>query len=246
MNNMDDPVIERCKTGIDALDTMILRGGIPRGTMVLVTGSSGVGKTTLACQFLFNGATMFGENGLLFTLTESVAQMKRYMSQFSFYDEKAVEEKKVQFLDMRMIYRQMGIDREQYSLSDLNSVLRIIDEIATSYNVKRLVVDSITAMVFRMADKDKIRDFLYRLGNIIYEHNIVALLTAEEAGGTRFYSEQGIEFICDGIIFMREREVGNTLLRSLQVVKMRGINHHRSEHEMVITQNGIELTERTF
>jgi circadian clock protein KaiC len=81
----DDPVvIERCKTGIKALDQRILAGGIPSGAIVLLTGSSGVGKTTLACQFLFNGATMFGENGLLFTLTESVAQMKRYMGQYSF------------------------------------------------------------------------------------------------------------------------------------------------------------------
>lgn len=243
---MDDPVIDKCKTGIPSLDDKILRGGIPRGTMVLVTGSSGVGKTTLSCQFLFNGATMFNENGLLFTLTESVSQMKRYMSQFSFYNEEAVEKKKVQFLDMRAIYRQMGMDRDQYTVSDMNSLLRIIDEVVTNYDVKRLVVDSITAMIFRMPDKEKIRDFLYRLSNIIFEHNVVAFLTAEEASGTRFYTEQGIEFICDGIIFLTEREVGNTLLRSLQVVKMRGAAHNRSEHEMVITQNGIELTERTF
>ena len=243
----DDPVvIERCKTGIKAMDERILAGGIPSGAIVLLTGSSGVGKTTLACQFLFNGAVMFGENGLLFTLTESVAQMKRYMGQYSFYNENAVSEKKVQILDMRAIYRQMGMDRDQYTVSDMNAILRIIDEVMGSYNIKRLVVDSITAMTFRMPDKEKIRDFVFRLGNIIFDHNAVALLTAEEASGTRLYTEQGIEFICDGIVFMREREVGNTLLRTLQVVKMRGTPHMRNEHEMVITENGIELTERTF
>jgi len=243
---MDDPVIERCRSGIPTLDDDILSGGLPRGTMILLTGSSGVGKTTLACQFLFNGATKFNENGLVFTLTESVTQMKRFMSQFAFYSTSAVEEKKVQFLDMRTIYKQMGMERDQYTVSDMNSLLRIIDEVITNYNIKRLVVDSITAMIFRMPDKEKIRDFLYRLGNIIFDHNVVALLTAEEQSGTRFYTEQGIEFICDGIIFLKERELGNTLLRTLQVVKMRGMAHDRGEHEMILTSNGIELTERTF
>jgi RecA-superfamily ATPases implicated in signal transduction len=50
------PEIERCKTGIDMLDDRILKGGLPRGSVTLVSGSSGVGKTTMCSQFLFNGA----------------------------------------------------------------------------------------------------------------------------------------------------------------------------------------------
>jgi circadian clock protein KaiC len=240
------PKIERCKTGIDMLDDRILNGGLPRGGITLVSGSSGVGKTTLCSHFLFNGAKKYNENGLLFTLTESVSQLKKYMGQFKFYDEKLVEKGKVQILDMRAIYRQLGMNRDQDTLQDMNAILRIVDSIIGEYNIRRVVVDSVSAMAFRLVDKNKIRDLIFRFGGIIVDRDCTCLLTSEEASGIRRYSEFNIEFICDGIFFLRERELGNTLIRTLQVIKMRGTNHLRNEHELIMDSSGIALTEKTF
>jgi len=240
------PEIERCKTGIDILDNRILKGGLPRGSVTLVSGSSGVGKTTMCSQFLFNGAKKYDENGLLFTLTESVSQLKKYMGQFKFYDEKLVEKGKVQILDMRAIYRQLGMNSDKDTPKDTNAILRIINSIIGEYNIRRIIVDSVSAMAFRLVDKNQVRDLIFRFEGIIVDRDCTCLLTSEEASGTRNYSEFNVEFICDGIFFLRERELGNTLTRTLQVIKMRGTDHLRNEHELRIDSSGITLTERTF
>ena len=238
--------VERCKTGLELLDENILRGGVPRGNIVLVTGSSGVGKTTLCTQSLFNGAKKYDENGLLFTLTESVGELKRNMSQFTFYDEKLLDERKVLFLDMRSIYRQMGMDREQYTVSDTNAILRVIDDLIDEFKIKRIVIDSITAIAYRLSTKDRVRDFTFRMSNVMFDKGVTTFLTSEDVGEGRIYSREGIEYICDGIFYLRERELGNTLARTLQVVKMRGTSHQRNDYELVIDDNGVNLTERTF
>ncbi|MDH5376682.1 MAG: hypothetical protein OEW95_12875, partial [Candidatus Bathyarchaeota archaeon] len=57
---------ERVPTGIDGLDTLI-EGGFPRGDVILVAGGSGSGKTIFSTQFIYNGATRYGEKGVYAT-----------------------------------------------------------------------------------------------------------------------------------------------------------------------------------
>ena len=72
----------RCETGIEVLDRE-LNGGIPLGSTVLVSGGSGVGKTTLSMQFLANG-TKLGDRGVFFTATETISKLKKYLSSYEF------------------------------------------------------------------------------------------------------------------------------------------------------------------
>jgi len=76
---------ERCVSGIEVLDSE-LHGGIPVGSTVLISGGSGVGKTTLSMQFLANGASM-GEKGVFFTASETLPKLKRFQGGFNFFDE---------------------------------------------------------------------------------------------------------------------------------------------------------------
>ena len=232
-------LIKRLHTGISRLDK-ILDGGIPVGSTVLITGTSGSGKTTLAMQMLFNSAKK-KEKSIFLTLTESVDILKRNMSQFSFYKEEYIEKEMIQILDMRSIYRIMGIKGDQYTTGDVNALLDTIDKLVKEFKAEILVIDSITAMCLRLPNKDYIRDFIYRIGQVCYSSNCVGLLTSEEAGSSRYYSSYGAEFICDGIIFFAEREIGNELFRTLQVIKMRGINHDRREYIVEIDRDGITL-----
>ena len=73
---------ELCQTGIDELDVM-LGGGVPTGSTVLVVGSSGSGKTTLCMQYLINGARK-GERGVFFTITEPLFKLTKNMEGFDF------------------------------------------------------------------------------------------------------------------------------------------------------------------
>ncbi|MHA2602834.1 MAG: ATPase domain-containing protein, partial [Candidatus Thorarchaeota archaeon SMTZ1-83] len=91
---MSDFVIERVKTGIPGLDELI-EGGFPRGDTILIAGRAGTGKSIMANQFLYKGATEYDEPGVLVTLEESPLLIKRNMMRFGMDLDALVKEKKL-------------------------------------------------------------------------------------------------------------------------------------------------------
>jgi len=233
---------ELCDTGIEALDT-ILGGGIPVGSTVLMVGSSGSGKTTLCMQFLINGAKK-GERGVFFTITEPLFKLTKNMEGFDFYDKKLIESGLVNLIDLRIISERLGLDTEKYTVEDASALLDILRDIADELNVKRLIIDSITALCYRLQTPEMIRDFIFKLGSSLAAMKCTTFLTSEVPPQKFQYSQYGIEeFISDGIIFLGDVEREGDLIRTFQVVKMRGSAHSRTKHMMNIsTKNGVELT----
>jgi KaiC/GvpD/RAD55 family RecA-like ATPase len=115
---------ELCSTGIEELDIM-LNGGIPTGSTVLVVGSSGSGKTTLCMQFLVNGA-LHGERGVFFTITEPLFKLTKNLEGFAFYDKKLIESGMVNIIDLRIISERLGLDTEKYTVEDAGALLDIL------------------------------------------------------------------------------------------------------------------------
>jgi len=232
---------ELCKTGIGELDTQ-LGGGIPLGNTVLMVGSSGSGKTTACMQFLINGANQ-GERGVFFTITEPLFKLTKNMDGFAFYDKKLIESGMVNLIDLRIISERLGLDTEKYSIEDASALLDILRDIADELNVKRLVIDSITALCYRLQSREMIRDFIFKLGSSLAAMNCTTFLTSEVPPQVFQYSQYGIEeFIADGIIFLGDIDRQGDLIRTLQIVKMRGTAHSRTKSAMNISsKNGIEL-----
>jgi len=230
-----------CKTGIEELDTM-LDGGIPVGSTVLVVGSSGSGKTTLCMQYLINGANL-GERGVFFTITEPLFKLTKNMEGFGFYDKKLIESGMVNLIDLRIISERLGLDTEKYSVEDAAALLDILRDIADELNVKRLIIDSITALCYRLQTKEMIRDFIFKLGSSLAAMKCTTFLTSEVPPMKFQYSQYGIEeFISDGIIYLGDYKRKGDLLRTFQLVKMRGSAHSRTKKMMDISsKNGIEL-----
>jgi circadian clock protein KaiC len=208
---------EVCSTGIEELD-MKMSGGIPLGSTVLVTGCSGSGKTTLCMQFLFNGARK-GERGVFFTITEPLFKLTKNLEGFAFYDKKLIESGMVNIIDLRIISERLGLDTEKYTVEDAGALLDILKDIADELDVKRLVMDSITVM------------------------KCTTLLTSEVPPQTFKFSQYEIEeFISDGILFLGDIDRKGDLIRTLQVIKMRGTDHSRTKFALNISaQRGIEL-----
>lgn len=233
---------ELCKTGIEDLD-VTLGGGIPIGSTVLITGSSGSGKTTLCMQFLINGAKK-GERGVFFTITEPLFKLTKNMENFDFYDKKLIEAGLVNLIDLRIISERLGLDTEKYSVEDASALLDILRDIADELDVKRLVIDSITALCYRLQTPERIRDFIFKLGSSLAAMKCTTFLTSEVPPREFKYSKYDVEeFISDGIIYLGEFEREGDLIRTLQVVKMRGAAHSRTKYMMNISsKNGIELT----
>ena len=230
-----------CETGIEKLDEM-LGGGIPTGSTVLVVGSSGSGKTTLCMQYLINGAKK-GERGVFFTITEPLFKLTKNLESFSFYDKKLIESGMVNLIDLRIISERLGLDTEKYTVEDASALLDILRDIADELNVKRLVIDSITALCYRLQTPEMIRDFIFKLGSSLAAMNCTTLLTSEIPPCKFQYSQYGIEeFISDGILFLGDVERKGDLIRTFQIVKMRGAAHDRTKTAMLIsTKNGVEL-----
>jgi circadian clock protein KaiC len=230
-----------CATGIEELDVM-LGGGVPSGSTVLVVGSSGSGKTTLCMQFLNNGAKQ-GERGVFFTITEPLFKLTKNMEGFDFYDKKLIESGMVNLIDLRIISERLGLDTEKYTVEDAGALLDILRDIANELNVKRLIIDSITALCYRLQTPEMIRDFIFKLGSSLSAMHCTTFLTSEVPPRRFQYSQYGIEeFISDGIMFLGDIERKGDLIRTFQIVKMRGSAHSRTKAAMSIsTQNGVEL-----
>ena len=228
-------MIEQVKTGIEGLDD-ILNGGIPRGSAVLVSGSAGTGKTVLCQQFLFNGA-LAGENGVYISLVETTDSIIKNTKEFTFYDQKSVDEKKVRVVDMTKDIRLRGLD-----FNDIPELIGIIRDIIEETNAKRVAIDSITAFCQNIGDKEKMRDFVMELGFQLRYLECSSLMVSEIPPQTFTYSVFGIEeFIADGVILLSEFERKGELIRSLQVIKMRGIAHSRNKQVLKIMDEGIRL-----
>ena len=231
---------ERCLTGIEGLDH-ILNGGIPRGNTVLVSGSVGTGKTSICIEFLVRGALQ-GENSLYLSVTEPTDKLLRNVIPFDFWDDKLLKQGKLQFVDLPKLYEKLGIDKDELTLEEsrllADTILGLVDE----GHIRRLVLDSATSVAYRIQDQERIRDFLLRLGQNLSAKGCTSLLVAEITPTTEGYSRFGIEeAIADGVIVTANLERRGDLLRTMQVVKMRGTTHSRAKYVLDLTTAGVLL-----
>jgi len=226
---------DKVKTGISGLDD-ILMGGIPRGNCVLLAGSAGTGKTVLSQQFLFKGASS-GDNGSYISLVEPADKIIKNMKAFTFYDPKMVTDNNVKVVDMTKDMRLRGLD-----FDDIAGLVSVIKDIVEDNNSKRVVIDSITALCENIQHKNKIRDFILELGFELMYLECTTILISEISPQTFKYSVYGIEeFIADGVVLLSDFERKGELIRTLQVIKMRGVGHSRNKQVMKIMDEGINL-----
>jgi circadian clock protein KaiC len=232
--------IERCSTGIEALDA-ILDGGIPRGNMVLIAGSVGTGKTTLSLEFLIRGAER-GERSLFLSVTEAKDKLIQNVSSFEFFRKELLVDGSLVMIDLPVVTAKLGFDRDELTHEDLDLLLRTIRDLVRTLGIRRLVLDSITSLGYRIAREEQIRDFLLRLGESLSEADCTSLIVSEVSPEPGRYSTRGVEeAIVDGIILLHNTQRLGDILRVLQVVKMRGTAHSRALYVLELTPIGILL-----
>ena len=198
------------KTGVEGLDEIIK--GFPRGGLVIVSGSPGTGKTTLAASFIYHGATKYGEPGVYASLIEDERRFYQYMSGFGLNFEKLREEGLFRYLALPTMLE-----------PGIGSVMNLILESVESIDAKRLVIDSYTAISQMFESQAEARTFLHTcFSKITKQLGCTTILIREESiSGEK--SRYGFEeFIADGLIHLRMDRIENKLVREMTILKMRG------------------------
>ncbi|AMW05654.1 protein kinase [Gemmatimonas phototrophica] len=219
-------------TGVPGLDE-VLGGGLPALSFNLIAGGPGSGKTTMAMQMLFATATV-DRPGLFITLLgETSLKMLRYQQCFDFFDPTAVGSR-VHFLNLS----------EEALDGDLDAVLaRIVHDVET-LRPGLVVVDSFRSLV-RTAEHEmpdgQIERFVQRLALHLTTWNITSILIGE-------YQHQELRnpvfTVADGIFWLTQDVDRNSVVRKLQVVKSRGVQHMPGLHTLKITAAGVQVFPR--
>jgi circadian clock protein KaiC len=231
---------ERCITGIEGLDT-ILYGGIPRANTILLTGSCGTGKTSLALEFLIHGA-LKGENSLFISVTENSEKLLANIIPYKFFDKGLVKSGKLVLVDLPVMYERLGLTKAELSMEEIDLLVASITDLVKELETKRLVMDSITSVCYKLKTSEKIRDFILKLSKALSDADCTSILVSEMAGQSFSYSMFGVEeAIADGIVYMANMERRGDLLRTLQVIKMRGTMHSRAKYVLDLTPMGVLL-----
>jgi len=232
--------LERCATGIEGLDN-ILYGGIPRGNMVLVAGSVGTGKTTLCLEFLVRGAEK-GERSLFLSVTESSDKLIQNLSTFEFFRTDLVTNGSLVFVDLPLLYEKLGLEHEELTPDEIVILIRTIRDLVRNLGAKRLVLDSLTSVCYRIRRDERIRDFMLRLGQELSEAGCTSLLVSEIGPNPGRYSLHGVEeAIVDGVVLLWNGRRQGDILRVLQVIKMRGTSHSQAQYVIELTPIGMLL-----
>ena len=225
---------EKCVTGIEGLDN-ILGGGIPTNNIVLVTGTAGTGKTTLAFEFLVRGA-MRGESGVLITTAESKNKLLANIPSLVFYDEKILGK---QLLTVTLKDLIDGTDKSFGKADEpvMDKLIASIEKLVIGAKARRLVIDSIDT-VLPDEKEDRLNTyFLTTLSEMLHKHGSTAILVSKAST-----AESGIGSVVDGIIQMSNLERKSDLLRTMQVPKMKGTAHSRAKYVIDLTSAGVLVT----
>jgi KaiC/GvpD/RAD55 family RecA-like ATPase len=231
---------EKCVTGIEGLDN-VLGGGIPRNNTVLLTGNCGTGKTSLSIEFLLHGA-IAGENGLYLSVTEPYEKLLANMIPYDFFTRELIKSGRLTFIDMTAIYDRFGFNRDRMSIEDVDLLVSAIGDLTRETKARRLVIDSITSVAYQVDTQEKLRNMLLGLSKLLSGLGATSLIISELTAADTSYSKYGVEeAIADGVVLMGNLERNGDLLRTLQVIKMRGTSHSRAKYVLDLTTAGTLL-----
>lgn len=219
---------ERISTGIPRLDTMMSGRGYFRGSTILVSGTAGTGKTSLAAKFV-EAACKREEHVLYFAFEESPSQFTRNMSSIGMHLEPWVKKGLLHFHATRpTLY---GLEHH------LTTTIKLINKVQPQI----VVLDPIDAFIMGN-NQTEVKIMLLRLVDFLKMRNITALFASLTNGGeNQELTDMAISSLIDTWLLLRDIEIGGERNRGLYILKSRGMNHSNQIREFKLTDNGIEL-----
>jgi circadian clock protein KaiC len=223
-----DAPTERVSTGIPDLDAMLGGAGVYRGGSVLLSGTAGTGKTSVAASFV-DAACRRGERSVYFSFEESADQIIRDLRSIALDLKPWVDADLLRFRSARpTVY---GLEKH------LSRMLRLIDD----YEPQLVVVDPITTFT-SIADVRGISSTITRLMDACRSRGITSVFTSLNVGGAPLEATDAhVSSVADVWLVVRDVENDGERNRALYVLKARGLAHSNQVREFVFGDDGIAL-----
>jgi KaiC/GvpD/RAD55 family RecA-like ATPase len=232
--NMPNYCLPRITSGVKGLDRLI-QGGFQEGSLILVSGGTGTGKTIFGLQFLYEGAQK-GEPGVYVTFEEDAEDLKQDAACMGLDIEKFEKEKKFII--------------KSYPPFAFDQFINDIEKIIAEYKVKRMVIDSVSAFGIYSKNEYELRKRIYNIAKVIKVTKTTGVAISEVVGeattglgsSATLFSRFGVEeFVADALIMLHYAGLGGNYDRTLQIVKMRRTNHERGLFPISISNKGMEI-----
>jgi len=219
---------ERISSGVPRLDTMLGGEGYFRGTTILVSGTAGTGKTSLAAHFV-DAACRRGERCLYFSFEESQGQLIRNMRSIGLNLEQWSKKNLLQFHSSRATF--YGLEMH----------LAIIHKTVQEFDPRVVIIDPIGSLI-QAGNRRDAHTMLIRLIDFLKQRQVTAFLTNLTSGGEALEkTDVEISSIVDTWLFMRDIELDGERNRALYVLKSRGMAHSNQLREFLLTERGFDL-----
>jgi circadian clock protein KaiC len=224
--------IKRVSAGVSGFDELV-QGGFKEGSINLVAGGPGSGKTLFAIQFLVEGL-VHGEPGVYVTFEERKDKLYEDMLGFGWDLEKYEKEGKFAFLE--------------YTPEQVKKVLieggGTIDTLVSEMKVKRMVIDSITSFTLLYKDELTQKESSLALFELINNWGCTAVLTSQDEAAEGSTITAALEFEVDSIILLYHFRKKGSRIRAIEILKMRGTKHPDKTFCIDITQKGIKIQDK--
>ena len=220
---------ERISTGIDSLDSMLGGEGLYRGSSVLISGTAGTGKSTMAAQFCA-AACGRGERAVYFAFEESAAQIVRNMASVGIDLARWVDEGLLEFRCVRPSL--LGLEAHLASMMDLVS----------DFRPDVVVMDPVSDLMHSGVG-DEVYEMLTRQVDYLKSAGVTAVFTSLNAVGDPESSEQLIGSLIDTWVMVKLEEGHGGRHRVIYILKSRGMAHSHETREFVVSESGLRVAD---
>ena len=234
--DMENYILGRVITGIKGFDKLV-DGGFPLGSIVLLSGQPGTGKTIFGLNYLFNGAKKFNERGVFITLEEDRNSLLEQAKQFGWDLAKLERDGLLQLITIRTFELKKGYMEQLFSKVE-------------KFGAKRLVIDSLSSLSIKIptaymklneVNDFAIRRFIYEFTDKLKDINGITTLLTQQSSENLVDKSDLAEFMCDGVIKISFEPMGGKYSRSLIVKKMRRTRNEEDIHPLEISKDGIVI-----
>lgn len=212
--------MERISSNIPGLDELI-RGGIPKADLILLSGTCGAGKTVFGLQYI----ALSKEPAIYISFEEELESIRSTANSFGWNIKDLEENNQIRLL--------------KYDPFKIEDIFEVIETNIREMKAQRIVIDSVSSLGIYVKDSSELRRMILQISHMLRKNKCTSILISEILPNQKKLSRFGMEeFVTDGVIVLHNFFKAGEYRRGLSIWKMRATSHSRGVHPYKITEKG--------